>query len=507
MTVPHTTVLVAGGGPAGSLAAAILAREGVDVTLVEKARHPRYHIGESLLTSVMPILEFVGVKERIELHGFVKKYGGFFRVKQGERAGHVDFTKLSRYKHSYQVLRSEFDELLFDHARQSGAKVQQDTAVGDIEFLARRPVTARLTSADGSVQPIAFDYMVDATGQTGLLSAHYFQNRKPEEAFANVAVGGYFRGAHPYRDHDGVEQPGAFSMEALTDGSGWTWAIPLHDGTLSVGVVLHRDIYRERHKRLGSNELVFERTLETSPDVTALIQDATREGESRVWRDYSYFAEHYAGPGYRLAGDAAGFIDPLFSTGVHMACLGALSSAATICSEIRGELDSEELETFHHRYLSLAYTRLVVTVAGFYQQLHDQDRIVLPGVTSDNFQRAFDLIQPVVSGNLDLNADEVTEDALRRAMHYTKDMMLELHDLETNNKIAKLLVLDALDSESGQASSDPIDDLYVRMRRGDLGLSRISEEESSEVAARRRSIRDMVARSTAPSRRSEASAR
>src|SRR5438105_15047029 len=109
-------VLVAGGGPAGSITAALLAREGVDVMLVEKAKHPRYHIGESLLTSVMPVLEFIDAKGRIDEHGFVKKYGGYFRVKQGERPGHVDFSKLSKYNHSYQVLRSEFDQVLFEHA-------------------------------------------------------------------------------------------------------------------------------------------------------------------------------------------------------------------------------------------------------------------------------------------------------------------------------------------------------------------------------------------------------
>lgn len=96
----ETTVLVAGGGPAGSLAAAMLAREGVDVTLVEREKFPRYHIGESLLTSAIPVLQFVGAFDRVNAHGFVRKYGGFFRMKQGERPGHIDFTKLSKYRYS-----------------------------------------------------------------------------------------------------------------------------------------------------------------------------------------------------------------------------------------------------------------------------------------------------------------------------------------------------------------------------------------------------------------------
>ena len=493
MKASKTQVLVAGGGPAGSVAASILAREGVKVTLVERLKHPRYHIGESLLTSVMPIFEFIDVRDEVERHGFKKKYGGYFRVKQGERPGHITFAKLSRYDHSFQVLRSEFDELLFDHARKSGAETMEETAVTAVDFENGRPVAADLSMPDGSTQKLAFDYMVDATGLSGLLSTHYFNNRREEPAFANVAVGTYYFGARPYRNPQGEEEPGAFSMEALTDGSGWTWAIPLHTGELSVGVVLHRDVYRERFKQLGSNEAVFEATMKSSPDVTALVETATRGDDIRVWRDYSYFAREYAGPGYRLAGDAAGFIDPLFSTGVHMAFLGALSAAATICSEMHGEAKAAELERFHHRCLSMAYTRLAVTVAGFYRQLHNQQEIVLPGITHENFQSAFDFIQPVVSGNVDLNSGDITEDALERAMHYTTDMMLEVHQLETNNKVAKMMASAAMDDLTGMRALDAIDGLYIRMKRGQLGIARSGAVQSAAAGVRRRVIKGVVA--------------
>jgi flavine halogenase len=487
----RTRVLIAGGGPAGAMSAALLAREGVDVTLVERARFPRYHIGESLLTSAIPLMEFVDVFERVRRHGFVKKYDGFFRMKQGELPGHIDFRKLSKYEHSYQVTRSEFDDILLDHARNCGADVHEETAVTDIEFCDGRPVRAALANGGGA-SAIGFDYLIDATGHTGLLSSRYLGNRRAEEAFANVAVGSYFRGARPYRDHRGVERPGAFSMEALTDGSGWTWAIPLNGGLTSVGVVLHRDAYRARYRELGSNEAVFTRALETSPDVTSLIGGAAREGEVRVWRDYSYFASSYSGPGFRLAGDAAGFIDPLFSTGVHMAFLGALSSAATICSEIRGEAPAEQLERFHHRCLSQAYTRLAVTVAGFYRQLHNQRDIVLPGITSENFQLAFDLIQPVVSGNLDLNASAITQTALDRAMRYTTDMMLEMHELETNNRVAKFMTTPAMDDERVTGRLAAVDGLYIRLKRGRLGIARLGALETAATEVRRRVIRRLV---------------
>src|SRR5258708_39241858 len=121
-------------------------------------------------------------------------------MKHGERPGHIDFTRLSKYKHGYQVLRSEFDHLLFDHAREVGADAREETAVADVEFRAGRPVSARLARSDGSEARVGFEHFVDATGQAGLLSARYLGNRRAEEAFANVAVGGYFRGARPHPD-------------------------------------------------------------------------------------------------------------------------------------------------------------------------------------------------------------------------------------------------------------------------------------------------------------------
>ena len=488
----RTQVFVAGGGPAGSMTAILLAREGFDVVICEKDRFPRYHIGESLLTSAIPLLEFAGVLDRVERHGFVKKFGGFFRIKRDQPAGYIDFTKLSRYRHSFQVVRSEFDAILLDHARQCGASVREETMVVSVDFEGSRPVAAVTRGPDGSLSRIAFDYFVDATGQAGLLSARYFKNRREEPAFANVAVGTYYRGARPYRDHRGVEHPGAFSMEALTDGSGWTWAIPLHDGTLSVGVVVHRDICKERRRTAASNEVYLAKSLELSPDVSSLIAGAQQEGEFRAWRDYSYFATSFAGRGFRLAGDAAGFIDPLFSSGVHLAFLGALSSAATISATLRGEISEDVAEKFHQRCLSQAYTRFMISVAGFYCQIRNQESLVLPAVSQDNFQLAFDLIQPVVSGNADVNADEVPADLLRRAMQYTTASMLEAHDIRTNNRVASILSTRIMDDTVTNRSGS-LDGMFIRFERGRLGLERISRIGSAVLSTQKRIIRGVIA--------------
>src|SRR5262249_37750789 len=140
----------------------------------------------------------------------------------------------------------------------------------------------------------------------------------------------------------------------LADGSGWSWVIPLHDGTDSVGVVIHRDTFNKLKAELGSAESVYRRQLALAPESNEMVTVGTPADETKVWQDYSYVASEFGGPGFRLVGDAAGFIDPFFSTGVHLALLGGLAAAASIISSRKGEVPEDVAVSYYDKVVRRA---------------------------------------------------------------------------------------------------------------------------------------------------------
>jgi flavin-dependent dehydrogenase len=342
----------------------LLARDGIEVTLIEREVFPRYHIGESLLPSCLEIADLIGARELIEKEGFQQKPGAY--LEWGRESWSLDFGELrGRHTYSFQVERSRFDHLLLRHARSQGAAVHEGVEVQSLDFdETGRPCRAHWVRRDdpGVSGVTAFDYLIDASGRNGIMASRYLRNRKYHRVFQNVALWGYWEGAvcrePAYRE-------GAIAVGSVPDG--WLWSIPLGKGRTSIGAVLHKTAFSRMNKVL-SREEIYQEAIASSPLLTKICAPATLVSEVMLETDYSYAAETFCGPGFFLCGDAACFLDPLLSTGVHLAMLSALLGAASVASLLRGEVSEPQALSFFEKSYRQAYLRFLVFVSAFYDQ-------------------------------------------------------------------------------------------------------------------------------------------
>ena len=331
-------VVVIGGGPAGSTVSTLLAQSGVRVQLFERERFPRFHIGESLIPETYWVLKRLNMLPKMQASHFVKKYSVQFANADGRLSAPFYFwdNKPHECSQTWQVVRSEFDQLMLNNAREHGVQVHESVRVVEVLFEAERAVGVRIRPQDGPDRQVRAKVVVDASGQNGLLQ-NKLRLRIWDPVLNKGAIWTYWQGA--YRDTGRDE--GATMVLQTADRQGWFWYIPLHDDVISIGVVAPFDAL---FKGRGPYARTYEEEVERCPVVKQRVSSAKRVTGYFATKDYSYRARNVSGDGWVLVGDAFAFLDPLYSSGVLLALRsGEMAADAIVDGLAKGDTSAAQL--------------------------------------------------------------------------------------------------------------------------------------------------------------------
>jgi flavin-dependent dehydrogenase len=367
----ETDVVVIGGGPAGSTASTLLAQQGHRVTLFERERFPRYHIGESLIPETFHVLERLNMLPKLRRSHFVKKYSVQFVNQRGKLSEPFYFVEHKPHESSqtWQVLRSEFDSIMLDNAREHGVDAREGVRVTDVLFDQGRAVGVQVRTEDGQEQTVRCQVVIDASGQSSVLMDR-FGLREWDPVLKKAALWTYWKNA--YRDTGRDE--GATIVAQVKDKAGWFWYIPQHNEITSVGVVAgadylfkNRDTKADRSDTQAYWEEVYFQEVERCPGVKVRLEGATRCEGFFVQKEYSYRSREAAGDGWVLCGDAYGFLDPLYSSGVLLALKGASLVADAVSDALKsGDVSKAQLGRWRDDF-NVGMDRMRRLVCAYYE--------------------------------------------------------------------------------------------------------------------------------------------
>jgi flavin-dependent dehydrogenase len=334
---PSPDVVVIGGGPAGSTVSTLLAKAGVSVELFERETFPRFHIGESLIPETYWVLKELDMLPKMQASHFVKKYSVQFVNSEGRESAPFYFwdNKPHECSQTWQVVRSEFDQMMLENAREHGVNVHEGVRVHDVIFEDDRAVGVRIKDGDG-FREVRAKVVVDASGQNGLLM-NRLNLRIWDPILNKGAIWTYWENA--YRDSGKDE--GATLVIQNGNRQGWFWYIPQHDNIVSIGIVAPFDyIFKGRTNYAQT----YEEEVEMCPGVKQRVANATKITGYFATKDYSYRSNRVSGDGWVLVGDAFGFLDPLYSSGVLLALKsGQLASKAIVEGLAKGDTSEAQL--------------------------------------------------------------------------------------------------------------------------------------------------------------------
>lgn len=319
-------VIIIGGGPAGSTMGCYLSMAGISNTIIEKVMHPREHVGESMVTSTTRVFEEIGVLDKMESEGFVHKYGATWHAPANRGRFSIEFAEFPQpginQDYTYHVNRSKLDLMLLKRAEELGSNVIQGVVVKKVLLDDNSRATGVRIGIEDQEIDLSAKVVVDASGRSTILGRQ-LKLKKKDPIFNQYAVHAWFKGLNKPKD----ETFDHIHIYFLPIERGWVWQIPITDEITSVGVVVDKKVFKEFHSDM---ETYFHKQIQTNENLKEVMKDAVRINDFKSEGDYSYSMEKLVGDGWLLIGDAARFVDPIFSSGVSIAIYSAKFASESI---------------------------------------------------------------------------------------------------------------------------------------------------------------------------------